>query len=300
MTDTPSLADLLDSWVLQLTTARKSPHTIASYRDGVIAFLRWCEETQTRASLTSLTKPTLQAFTTHLLQSGRSAATAYSRHVSMQRFSAFLLEDGELATDELRNVTPPKLDEQVIDPLSDDEIKALLKACAGAEFTDRRDEAILRFMVETAARAREVVGMRLSTTNILEGTTVLHGKGGKERLVPYGPFTARALDRYKRARRTHKLAATDTLWLGHAGRTLGYHGLYYTLGQRAEAAGIVGFHPHRLRHTGADRWLAAGGTEGGLMTVAGWDSQAMLRRYTKRRSAIRALEESRRLNLGEF
>lgn len=297
MTNTPDLAELLESWMIELTTARKSIHTINSYRDGVTAFLRWCEQSRTPAELT---KTQLQRFTGYLLASGRSPATAYSRHTALQRFSSYLTAEGEIPVDEIRTVTPPQLDEQVIDPLSDDEIKAMLKACAGNDFLDRRDEAIIRFMVETAARAREVVSMRLSAVNVVEGTTVLHGKGGKERLVPFGPFTARAIDRYRRARRSHKLANTDTLWLGQGGRTLGYHGLYYTLGQRAQAAGVEGFHPHRLRHTGADRWLAAGGTEGGLMTVAGWESQAMLRRYTKRRSAIRALEESRRLNLGDF
>ena len=50
---------------------------------------------------------------------------------------------------------------------------------------------------------------------------------------------------------------------------------------RAEMAGVAGFHPHRLRHTAAHRWLAKGGSEGGLMAVAGWTRPDMLLRYTK-------------------
>ena len=53
-----------------------------------------------------------------------------------------------------------------------------------------------------------------------------------------------------------------------------------------------------LRHTAAHRWLAAGGSEGGLMAVAGWTHPDMLLRYTKARASERAAEEARALNLG--
>ena len=69
---------------------------------------------------------------------------------------------------------------------------------------------------------------------------------------------------------------------------------------RAEPAGVVGFHPHMLRHTAAHRWLAKGGSEGGLMAVAGWTRPDMLLRYTKAQASARAAEESQRLNLGEL
>ena len=129
---------------------------------------------------------------------------------------------------------------------------------------------------------------------------VRRGKGGKGRSVPFGPQTTRALDRYIRARRTHRLAGTDALWLGDRGKQFSYWGLHKALGMRARRAGIPGFHPHILRHTAAHRWLAAGGSEGGLMAVAGWTRPDMLARYTRARASERAAEEARRLNLGEL
>ena len=297
---TDSIADvteLLDSWKLDLTTQKKSPHTIGSYLDGVTAYLRFCDRT---GRPRVMDKTAVKLFIAGLLEQKAADSTAYSRYTSCRIFAKWLVSDGELAQDPLAGMKPPAIDEQLVDPLTDDEIKAMVKACQGNAFTDRRDEAIIRFMVESAARAREVARMLKAEVKPIEGTAVIRGKGGKERLVPFGPHTARAVDRYLRLRRAHPLADTDRLWLGGKGRTFDYPGLYYALGQRAAAAGVEDFHPHRLRHTGADRWLAAGGTEGGLMTVAGWDSEAMLRRYTKRRSAIRAIEEAQRLNLGDF
>ncbi len=156
-------------------------------------------------------------------------------------------------------------------------------------------------MLETGARAGEVVALAVDDVNLAAGTAiVLRGKGGKGRSVPFGPQTARAIDRYLRVRRTHRLAKSPALWLGDRGKAFTYDALHKTLGMRAARAGIDGFHPHRMRHTAAHRWLAAGGSEGGLMAVAGWTRPDMLMRYTQAQAASRAAEEARRLGLGEL
>jgi integrase/recombinase XerD len=55
-----------------------------------------------------------------------------------------------------------------------------------------------------------------------------------------------------------------------------------------------------MRHTAATRWLRAGGSEGGLMAVAGWSNRAMIDRYTGASAAERAAEEARGLGLGDL
>ncbi len=126
----------------------------------------------------------------------------------------------------------------------------------------------MRLMIETGARAGEVVALSTEDVDLSTGTaTVRRGKGGRGRVVPFGSQTSRALDRYLRVRRSHRLADTPALWLGDRGKAFSYDALHKTLGERARAAGIEGFRPHRLRHTAAHRWLVAGGSEGGLM---GW------------------------------
>jgi integrase len=117
--------------------------------------------------------------------------------------------------------------------------------------------------------------------------------------VPVGPQACRAIDRYLRARRSHKLAHMPNLWLTPQGG-LTYAGLYHQLKIRGEQAGIEGFHPHVLRHTAASRWLAAGGSEGGLMAVAGWSRRDIIDRYTAHPAAERAGDEARELGLGDL
>jgi site-specific recombinase XerD len=293
----PDLGVLLSSWELHLRAERKSPQTVKTYGDGVRRYLGYCQE----QGLSTLDRSSLAAFIAALLDAGAEPATGRSRHLAVRRFTNWLLEEGEVDHDPFLGLRPPKLDVRVVEPLSDDQLRALLKACAGTEFRDRRDEAVLRLMLETGARAGEVVSLRVADVNVAEGRAlVVRGKGGKGRAVPFGAQTAKALDRYIRLRRGHRLADTPALWLGERGKEFSYDALHKSLGYRASLAGIEGFHPHRLRHTAAHRWLAAGGSEGGLMAVAGWTRPDMLLRYTQAQASERAAAEARGLNLGEL
>jgi site-specific recombinase XerD len=303
----PSVADaelLAQSWQLALRAERKSPQTLKAYGDGVRQYLTWCTENDAAP----LARAALNLWVAQLLDNGAAASTARARQLAVRRFAAWLAEEGEIPADPFLGVKSPKLDERVVEPLTDDELRALIKACAvpkGAEpkvaLRHRRDEALIRLMFETGARAGEVVDLELDDLDLIAGTVVIRrGKGGKGRTVPIGPDASLALDRYLRLRRGHRLADTPAVWLGDRGKRFTYDALHKTLAARAAAAGIVGFHPHKLRHTAAHRWLAAGGSESGLMAVAGWTRPDMLMRYTKAQASARAAEEARKLNLGEL
>jgi integrase/recombinase XerD len=296
--DSTELAGLLESFTLHLRSERKSPQTIKTYTDGVRAFLTWCD----RAGIApELDRPAVGKFTAALLDAGAEAATARSRQLAVRRFSAWLAAEGEIEADRLTAMTPPRLDVKAVPVLSDDQLRALLAACKGPDLRDKRDEALIRFMIETGARAGEVLALSVDDVDLHGGlATIRKGKGGKARRVPFGPRTSAAIDRYLRARRRHRLASGPVLWLGDRGKQFAYYGLRETLRYRADRAGIAGIHPHMLRHTAADRWLTVGGSEGGLMAVAGWTRPDMLLRYTRARAEQRAADEARRLNLGDL
>lgn len=292
------LPSLLSSWELSLRAERKSPQTVKAYGDGVRAYLRWCTLNDRPAVLD---RGQLAEFVDALLEAGAQPATARSRQLGVRRFSAWLVKEGEADADPLLGVKAPKLDTKVTEPLTDDQLKAMLKTCRGRDLRERRDEALIRFMVETGTRAGEVVALQVPDVDLAAGTAVVRrGKGGTGRVVPFGAQTAQSIDRYLRVRRTHRLASTPALWLGDRGKDFTYDGLHKSLKMRAAMAGIDGFHPHLLRHTAAHRWLRAGGSESGLMAVAGWTRPDMLMRYTKAQASARAADEARTLNLGEL
>lgn len=295
---TAALDDLIPSWQIALKAQRLADDTIRHYAEGARLYLRWCEKTGTQAELT---KSAVQEFLADMLEGGAAPTTARARWSALKRFSWWLAKEGERPADDLLGLVPPKIDTKVTNPLTDDELRDLIKVCRGNAFRERRDEALIRFMAETGIRAGECLALHIDDVDAARGVAIVQrGKGGKGRIVPFGPQTAAALDRYRRIRAAHRLADTTAYWLGDRSRTFGYNGLWRAIDYRARLAGIEKMHPHRLRHTAASRWLAAGGSEGGLMAVAGWSNHDMLRRYVAATASSRAADEARRLNLGDM
>ena len=295
----PDLPALLNSWEINLLAENKSPTTITSYLRGVRLYLEWCERNE---HAVELTRVQIQQYAAELIAAGKEANTVRLRLASLRQFARWLIAEGELPDDPLLGLKPPKIPTKLVHGLSDEQLRALLKACKGPSFRDKRDEAIVRLMAETGLRASETVALTVADIQPLKAgvVAVQRGKGMKGRAAPFGPQTAAALDRYLRARRAHKLANGPALWLGVGGKKFAYFGLNDTLRDRAKRAGIEGFHLHIMRHTAATRWLRAGGSEGGLMAIAGWSTRDMIDRYTGASAFERAADEARGLGLGEL
>ncbi|WP_369253091.1 tyrosine-type recombinase/integrase [Geodermatophilus amargosae] len=197
----------------------------------------------------------------------------------MRRFCRWLVTEGEpekAPTDGIEIPSPP---DKPVPILTDDEIAALLKACAVSRgrpgtfdrtvFLGHRDEVVLRLLLDTGVRVSELCGLDLTDVDLDRELAYVTGKGSRPRGVPFGAKTAQAVDRYLRVRALHPYARSPRLLLGQRG-PLTPDGARDVLHLRAARAGVADVHPHRFRHTFAHRWLAGGGQERDLMMLAGW------------------------------
>lgn len=171
-------------------------------------------------------RTSLNAWVACLLDAGAAPGTARIRQLAVRRFAAWLIAAGHLAADPFLGVRAPKLDQPVVDPLTDDELRALTQTCAVPDHSrleeplhHRRDEAIIRLMLETAIRAGEVVALQTGDVDLAGGlVTIRRGKGGTGRIVPIGPAATLSLSQYLTLRRQHPLAESRDLWLGSHGK----------------------------------------------------------------------------------
>jgi integrase len=304
MTAAHALARIAD-WQTALRAENKAPGTIAIYADGATHYLRWCAD----GHHLPMSRAALNSWIAGLLDTGAAPGTARIRQLAVRRFASWLTAGGEIHADPFPGVKAPRVEPPLVEPLTDDELRALIRTCAVRDadlpvreaLHHRRDEAIIRLMLETAIRSGEVVDLHLDDVDLIGRLiTIRRGKGGRRRVIPIGQATTEALLVYLDERERHPLAHAPDLWLGHRGKRFGREGLTRSLRRRAQRAGVPGFRPHRLRHTAAHRWLAAGGSESGLMAIAGWTRTDMLVRYTRARASERAADEARRLNLGDL
>ncbi|MGO9030708.1 tyrosine-type recombinase/integrase [Mycobacterium sp.] len=294
----PDLEALLPSWHLYMRSARLSPRTIVTYTSGVKSFLDFCERT---GSPPQLTKVGAQGWVVDLLDGGAQPATATTWLGALKRYATWLEEEGEIPANPLIGMRTPRVDRKVTNALTDEQIKALLHTCKGKTLRNRRDEAILRLLIETGIRASELVDLQTADVDLTRGLVTVHrGKGGKGRFAPFGAQTAAAIDRYLRLRHQYAETGNTQLFIGANIKTFSYWALAATLRRRAREAGVPDFHVHLTRHTAATRWLRAGGSEGGLMAVAGWSNRQMIDRYTGATAAERAVDEARNLALGDL
>jgi integrase/recombinase XerD len=291
---------LAESWVTHLEAERKSPHTIRTYTAGLNAYVAWCEREGLAVDLSP--KP-VEKFMAALFEGGAEAATVLSRQRGVRRFSAWLADDTGKA-DRLDRMKPPKLDEKIPPFVPPDQLAALLATCRTRAFHDLRDRAIINLMADSMVRADELLTMTTDGVSVRQRTArVERGKGGKGRIAAFSAQTARDLDRYLRARASHRLAGEPWLWLPvkrSREPRLTYGGLYTALRRRALAADPpFRLHPHMLRSTGAIGFRRKGGQVTSLMALGGWSDIAMVQRYIRAAENELAIEEARRLFDGD-
>jgi site-specific recombinase XerD len=298
----------LRSFKLHLRAGNKSDTTIYAYAGAVEKLASFLEETGMPLNVASLTREHTEAFISDILHTKKQKpATAHQRYRGCQAFFKWLIEEGEISESPMRNMKPPIIPENPPDVLTEAQLKKLIAVCEkDASLEGRRDTALIRVFVDTGARRAEVADLRWNPDDPLSNDVDLEmgqlrvlGKGRRERVLPIGPKTVKALDRYIRRRNQHRNAHLAWLWIARKGR-LTDSGIAQVIERRGQEAGIPGkLYPHQLRHTMAHHWLSSGGAETDLMRITGWKSRAMLSRYGASAATERALKAHRTFSLGD-
>jgi site-specific recombinase XerD len=230
-----------------------------------------------------------------------TASTAGVRFRALRAFYNWAALEEYVDRSPMARMKEPSATDTPVPVLPDEQLRALLKACSGKDFDDRRDTAIIRLFCEPGSpRVSEMAGILLDGGLDMKRDQVrLHGKGDKIRDIPFGPKTGQALDRYLQVRRRHRLAVLPQLWLGARGKPLTASGIGQMLERRGEQAGIGHIHPHQLRHTAAHVWHDQGGSEADAMALFGWSSPDMPRRYGASARVDRAQRAARRTTMAD-
>ena len=301
------LGDELASFTRHLRAANVSPNTVYAYAGAVVSLGRFLAEHEHPTDVRLVRREHVEEWINGLLATYKPT-TAHQRFRGAQRFFHWYasVDDAETFRSPMAKMRPPRLPEYLPDVLTIDQLRALLAACAGRTFEDRRDAALLRIFFDTGARRAEVADLRWSSdpaerredVDLSTGNVRLFGKGRRERYASLSPSTIEALEAYIRVRKVHPHSAEPWLWLGRKGR-LTDSGIAQTIRDLGLRAGIAGLHPHVLRHSWRHHAASAGMSREDMMQLGGWRSDAMLRRYASSTANARALDSARAISLGD-
>jgi site-specific recombinase XerD len=176
---------------------------------------------------------------------------------ALKAFSAWLYDESFTATNVLAKLKRPELKEQVVEILSDEEIQRLLDAANPNCFLGSRLYTMVLLFLDTGIRATELLTLRVEDTDLAHDKIKVTGKGDKERIVPIGPTTKKALLRYLSGWRPQ--SDEPYVFLGVTGEPLTYNGLSHIISRLGQRAGIPRLHCHLFRHSFATKYLINGG-----------------------------------------
>lgn len=278
-----------------LRAARRSPETIASYRQSLADLTMY----HPGRDLADLSKVDIQNYLAERLERLK-ATTVGIRFRSLRAFYNWAVSEEIIEASPMASLKEPKIDDVPPEIISDEDLITLLKSCSGNTFEDRRDTAIIRLFCEPGSpRVAEMAGIKVADLDMRNDRVTVTGKGNKTRTIPFGAKTGQAFDRYLRERRKRRNADHPMLWLGVKVTVLTVSGITQMLARRSRQAGIGHIHPHQLRHTAAHVWQDNGGSEGDAMELFGWSSPEMPRRYGRSARNARAHRAAKKASLGD-
>lgn len=214
-----------------------------------------------------------------------SAGSAGRTVVAVRGFHKFAVREGLARHDPAAGVRPPASARRLPKALPLSDIEAILDA-AGAPGTSLalRDRALLEVLYGTGARISEAVGLDLDDLDLDEGTVLLRGKGGKERMVPVGSYARQAVEAYVVRGRPELSAvgrATPALFLNARGGRLSRQSAWTVLVKAADRAGVnAEVSPHTLRHSFATHLLDGGADVRVVQELLGHASVTTTQVYT--------------------
>ncbi|HEX6200650.1 MAG TPA: tyrosine recombinase [Thermoanaerobaculia bacterium] len=237
----------------------------------------------------------VRSFVAALARSGL-ARTSQGRALSaVKGLFRYAVREGVLAASPARGVRTPKAPRTLPRHLRPGEIESLIEAAgdpaaAGGPASEAlllRDRAILELLYATGLRVGELVSLDWPDLDLSARVLRTLGKGGKERMVPFGREAEAALRawlaRWNEVREESAAAAPadEPVFLNHRGGRLTDRSVRRLVDRAVAAAALAqGVHPHTLRHTFATHLLEAGADLRAIQELLGHSSLSTTQRYT--------------------
>lgn len=273
-----TLGSASEAFRLRCQAQNLSAGTLGWYKQLLKLFGRFLEERGV-TTVREVTPTLLRQYLEAMRARGNSTVTVERAYGGLRCFFGFLSRERLIPQNPIQLVEKPRVERKLIRPLSMDQVRLLLAQCNQKRYDEHRLWTVMVLILDSGLRISEVINLRKDAIDFAAGVLRVMGKGGKERQVPFGINTKRALWNY--AARRGDVPGQDLFFVSRYGG----RGCRYLFGKEfrriGQQAGIQGVRvsPHTLRHTFATQYILNGGDAFSLQQILGHSTLDMVKVY---------------------
>ena len=272
---------LIEKWLLHLEFNRElSKNSIRAYRSDAYSYFVKLEELE--SSLIEATKIEIRSWLASLLNpkkgKGRkiSAATLNRKLSSIRSLYQWMIREKLVSIDPTQHVSTPKIPKRNPKFMSIKETNSVIENPTQTGSLQIRNQALLELIYGAGLRASEAANVNVEHIKLdRQLIHVINGKGGKDRLVPFGPPAARAISQL-----LSELDGAGPLFRNKYDKRLSVRSIWQICNDSGQENGVYGLHPHMFRHSCATHLLNAGADLRAIQEQLGHQSLSTTQRYT--------------------
>lgn len=276
------LAHALEEYLGYLAVERgSSENTIASYGRDLARYVAWLAERGV-TDPEDVTRQLIEEHVGALVDVGLAPSSVERAVSAIKGLHRFMVADELCSAFPTADLPLPAKPTRLPDVISVEAAARLLDQPFPQTPSGLRDRAILETLYGCGLRASELCGLDLRSVVLDEALLRVHGKGGKERVVPVMGTAAAALSAYLGQGRGELVGRrpTQAVFLNVRGGRLSRQSVHAIVERYGRVAGIEGLHPHTLRHSYATHLLEGGADLRAVQELLGHANIATTQLYT--------------------
>ncbi len=253
-----------------------SPNTRRAYEGDIRDFLAFLDRNQ----CDNVDQKVIRAYIAEIY--GGLKKSSLSRKVSsIKVFFKFLKKKGHIKENPAALIKNPRIEKHLPKFYTVDEMFHFLDTLPGETWMALRNRAVFELIYSTGMRAQEALD--LDTTDVhLEGLWALvKGKGGKERVLPFGEKARDAVTTYLKEAQPRRREQVLALFINRQGYRLSYRGLLKVMKKhQLDASLFKNLALHGIRHSFATHMLNGGADLRSIQELLGHSKLSTTQKYT--------------------
>ncbi|WP_097025746.1 site-specific tyrosine recombinase XerD [Clostridium peptidivorans] len=271
--------EFLLRYINYLKSKNMSKNTLDAYKrdiDRFLKFLLFRDE-----DLKVVDEISIMAFVKELHKNKKANSSIVRNIIAIRNFYKYLNKQGIINEDPVINYEIPKIERNMPQILTVEEVNKLLNAPDLTTEKGIRDKAMLEVMYATGVKVTELLNITTFDVNLKLSYIKCRGSKNKERIIPVGSYAVDCINNYLKIRNLLNIYNLDYLFLNLQSTKMTRQGFWKIIKQYAKIAGInKEITSYTLRHSFAVHLLQNGADIKSVQELLGHKDMAATQIYS--------------------